>query len=298
MAKAILTTKISPAYDDRPEQRYHFPATYLNQVRAAIGDHIIYYEPRRSSADLASRGGRRAYFATARVDDVVADDVRPNHFYALISMYLDFDSPVPFAEGTEYYESALQKEDGSTNKGAFGRAVRTVPDAEFEKILKTGFASELRSRAQIEPALAGFAEFQTPFERPIVEMTISRPFRESAFKRVVRSAYDKRCALTGLRLINGGGRPEVQAAHIMPVAASGPDSVRNGLALSSTFHWAFDRGLISATDDGKILVAEKLLPEQITSLLNRDRALILPYDPSSRPHAHFLRFHREQVFKG
>lgn len=132
MAKAILTTKVSPAYDDRPEQHYHFPATYLNQVRAAIGDHIIYYEPRRSSVDLASRGGRQAYFATARVDDVVSDTSRPNHFYALISMYLDFDMPVPFAEGAEYYESALKKDDGSTNKGAFGRAVRTVPDPEFK----------------------------------------------------------------------------------------------------------------------------------------------------------------------
>jgi putative restriction endonuclease len=67
MTKAILTTKVSPSYDDRPEEYYHFPGTYLNQVRAAVGDHIIYYEPRRSSADDSSRGGRQAYFATARI---------------------------------------------------------------------------------------------------------------------------------------------------------------------------------------------------------------------------------------
>src|SRR5215510_3584079 len=105
MTKAIFTTKISPSYDDRPEEYYHFPATYLNQVRRTIGDHIIYYEPRRGTAEASSRGGRQAYFATARVDEVVEDNALPDHFYARISDYLDFDRPVPFAEGGEYYES-------------------------------------------------------------------------------------------------------------------------------------------------------------------------------------------------
>lgn len=38
MAKAIFTTKVSPTYDDLPEQRYHFPRTYLRQAEQAIGD--------------------------------------------------------------------------------------------------------------------------------------------------------------------------------------------------------------------------------------------------------------------
>lgn len=36
MAKAVLTTKIDPTYDDLPEQRYHFPRTYLRQVEATF----------------------------------------------------------------------------------------------------------------------------------------------------------------------------------------------------------------------------------------------------------------------
>ncbi len=35
MAKAVLTTKVDPTYDDLPEQRYHFPRTYLRQIEAA-----------------------------------------------------------------------------------------------------------------------------------------------------------------------------------------------------------------------------------------------------------------------
>ncbi len=86
MPKAILTTKVDPTYDDLPEQRYHFPRTYLRQVEAAKGDFVIYYEPRRSSDDPASRGGRQAYFATARIVDVIPDPTRADHFYALVEL--------------------------------------------------------------------------------------------------------------------------------------------------------------------------------------------------------------------
>ena len=43
MAKAVLTTKIDPTYDDLPEQRYHFPRAYLRQVEAAKGDFVVYF---------------------------------------------------------------------------------------------------------------------------------------------------------------------------------------------------------------------------------------------------------------
>jgi putative restriction endonuclease len=299
MTKAIFTTKLTPSYDDRPEEYYHFPATYLNQARGTIGDHIVYYEPRRSSAEDSSRGGRQAYFASARVDDIIEDKSRPNYFYALLSQYLDFDHPVPFAQGGEYYESALRKTDGTTNKGAFGRAVRTIPDLEFDRILKSGFAAELTQRPDEEyGSLVDLEEPIREFERPVIELTVLRLFRERSFKRVVRTAYDNRCALTGLRLINGGGRPEVQAAHIMPVSRKGPDSVRNGLALSGTVHWMFDRGLISITDDYRILVAERQIPDRMRRLLNSDGKAIPPREASFRPHPHYLKFHRDNIFKG
>jgi putative restriction endonuclease len=115
MGKAVFTTKVVPDYRDLPEARYHFPRTYLNQVKESIGDYIVYYEPRRSSVDLSSRGGRQSYFGVARVAAVLEDKDLAGHYYALVDNYLDFDRPVPFAEGDEYYESALKKSDGSTN---------------------------------------------------------------------------------------------------------------------------------------------------------------------------------------
>src|SRR3546814_1477495 len=74
----------------------------------------------------------------------------------------------------------------------------------------------------------GLMEEPSTFDRPIVERVIARPFRDAAFARAVKSAYADTCAITGLKIINGGGRSEVQAAHIRPVVSQGPDSVRNG----------------------------------------------------------------------
>jgi putative restriction endonuclease len=299
MAKAVFSTKITPGYNDLPELHYHFPRTYLNQARQAVGDYVVYYEPRRSSVDLSSFGGRQSYFGIARVAAIVEDAELNGHYYALVDEYLDFDRPVPFAEGSQYYESALKKADGTTNKGAFGRAVRLIPDREFDRILKSGFAPVLGENVSpVETTLPGYSESPTPFERPIIEMTVSRPFRERSFMHNVRAAYSNRCAITGLRLINGGGRPEVQAAHIQPVASRGPDSVRNGLALSGTVHWMFDRGLISVGDDHKILIAENHVPDDAIRLLNRNGLINLPEDPTLHPNAYFLKFHREKVFKG
>lgn len=294
MAKAIFTIKAGSGYDDLREERYHFPQTYLKQVREAVGDHIIYYEPRRSSDGVR---GRQAYFASARVDGIIEDQRRTDHYYASISGYLDFAQPVPFSKSNFYFESALQKDDASTNRGAFGRAVRLIPDQEFQLILESGYAAELKREKESALEHLGFEEPEIEFVRPTIEMTVARPFRDRAFKTAVRSAYENRCAVTGLRLVNGGGRPEVQAAHIKPVSENGPDSIRNGLALSGTFHWLFDRGLISVSDDYRILVSENKVPDQARSMLNRNGKLILPRDDALCPNPHYLKFHRDNVFK-
>ena len=213
---------------------------------------------------------------------------------------MDFDRPVPFRENGEYYESALQRDDGETNRGAFGRAVRSIPDHEFEAILATGFDGQTTGDEWTELSnepLLGFSEPQAAYERPQIESVTTRPFRDQAFKRHVRSAYQQTCAMTGLRIINGGGRPEVEAAHIRPVEKFGTDSVRNGIALSRTVHWMFDRGLLSIDDDLQILTANPL-PAQVRRLLNVDGRVLIPESDCQRPHPQFLKFHRETIFKG
>ncbi|MDZ7737322.1 MAG: HNH endonuclease [Gammaproteobacteria bacterium] len=197
------------------------------------------------------------------------------------------DRSVPFREGGHFYESLLRKADGSANKGAFGRAVRQIPEEEFQQILQAGFARELEPWEDSEEAIAE--------ERPVIEQLIRRKFRDHAFQRQIRSAYNNTCAITGLHLLNGKGRPEVEAAHIRPVEADGPDSVRNGLALTGTVHWLFDRGLISLDEDYRLL-ARPDIPEPLDHWLVAGRQIQLPPVEDLRPHPAFIRWHRENRF--
>ena len=297
MTKAIFTTKVRPAYDDLPWERYHFPRTYLNQAWAAIGDWVIYYEPRRHDATESGRLGRQAYFATARVTRVDPDRGRSDHYYAFVTDYLEFERPVLFRDGSHYFESALRRSDGGTNRGAFGRAVRSLPDNEYELILAAGF-SRLFTQPSVTSEAAELFEEPATFERPLIEQVALRPFRDQAFSRAVQSAYDSTCAMTGLRVLNGLGRAEAQAAHIRPVADRGPDSVRNGLALCGTVHWMFDRGLVTLDDQYNIVTARKKVPPELAKLLNPEMRLRLPRTRELWPHPQFLRYHRENVFKG
>jgi putative restriction endonuclease len=151
-----------------------------------------------------------------------------------------------------------------------------------------GFADPMAG-FQHDAPLAGF--------RP--EILMSRKARDASFARQVKAAYRARCAMSGLSLRNGGGRPEVQAAHIRAVEADGPDTVRNGLALSGTLHWMFDRGLVSVDEDGTILVARDSIAGEVqTRLIRPERRLLAPAEAMLAPHPDYLAWHRNERFKG
>jgi putative restriction endonuclease len=300
VGKAVFTSKVDPAYDDLPEQYYHFPAQYLSRAQQALGDWILYYESRRG-------GGRLVYFATALLTKIVPDPTTAGHFYGYVENYLEFDHPVPMREGDHFFERGGRNTDGSTKSGWYQNSVRPIDEADYELILRAGFVATLNNNAVVSagevtkiPArlLPSVNDEGAEFGRPIVEKLVARPFRDRAFSAGVVGAYKKTCAVTGLQIINGGGRAEVQAAHIRSVEDGGSDSIRNGVALSGTVHWMFDRGLISIDDDYSVLVAEAKLPDAAKKMIREERKLILPERPDLRPHKSYLKFHRDNVFKG
>jgi putative restriction endonuclease len=296
--KGVFDTKADSGYDDEITRQYHFPTqrNYREAAEAVVGDWIIYREPQRNR-------GRRAYIAVARVLAIELDAVRPGHAYAIIGDYLPFDRPVSFQGGVERYWEASLREIGDPRRvGASlqGKAVRVIADRDFAAIVSAGLAETLSPENATRLGL-GFEDLDIPFEHfPVVEarrieqMLVNRKIREANFRRQVCEAYDDRCAVTRLRIINGGGRSEVQAAHIWPVGAGGPDVVQNGLALSATVHWLFDRHLISLTDDYKLLVSHNKVPSEFRTLFEKQMDRIhLPADHRLWPHASYIRRHRE-----
>lgn len=297
MAKGIFIHRSDTVYNDSPAERYQFPRQYLRRVQACVGDWIIYYEPSKVP-------DTRGYFAVAKVEDVVPDPSTSDMYLALIQpgSYLDFVNPVPFNGPLGVVERGVLNDAGK-NSGRAQSAVRPLSDGDFNRIIDIGLADDdaflPRDRSAAENYLR---EDRAPFifeiERTRVANLGSRILRDRVFRRRVVTAYDARCAVTSLKLINGGGRAEVEAAHIRPVECGGPDVVTNGIALSGTVHWMFDRGLIGLSDKLEILVSRQANDQEgIRALINQSGFANLPRRAVDRPHPHFLAWHREFRFK-
>lgn len=277
-------------YDDKPDERYQFPKIYLSRAAQIVGDWAVYYEPLKA--------GGRGFYAVAFVEQIIPDPSRPDHYLALIRKgdYIDFPKPVPHRIDGELVEAGLRNAQA---------ALRTLDAADFVRIINLGlgddetFQSAAQFAAQSDNSLS---DVRTPFlfsdgdERR--KILTSRTARDTAFRAAVVSAYDKRCAFTGLQFINGGGKAEVEAAHIKSVEAKGPDSINNGIALSRTVHWMFDRGLLTLEDDSTIRISRHVNDlESIERLLRPELQALLPADPAFAPRPDFLAWHRSAVFK-
>lgn len=282
---AVLVAQRAGGYKDVPGIRYHFPnQRYLKKVQGLLGCLALFYEPRRGGSS-ANTGGRQGFTSLAYLTDVWPDPDDETHSFVGLRYYFEFLRVVPLAR-TSLSPRSMQN------------AVRTVAMDEAEQVVREGL-SEANWTA---PQRQGFIDIDdlVGLEHRETRQVISdMKVRDAAFRyRVVEVAYAGRCALTGLRVTNGLGRAEVDAAHIRPVVAEGPDSVRNGIALSKTMHWAFDRGLVSLADDGKILTVARGLEDAFHRLLLPAGRAALPGPADQRPHHAFLSWHREHVFKG
>jgi putative restriction endonuclease len=296
--KGVFDTKAESGYDDDIARRYHFPRPYRPIADALVGSWIVYREPQRNA-------GRRAYVAVARVTGIEDDLARPGHAYANVAGYLPFEHLVPFVVDGNYWEAPLRAIDDPFRVGVYlrGKSIRTLADEDFAAIVRSGLRDALapanavrldledwRLDAETRSLLHAPAAEQ---ERRIEQILVNRKIRDVSFRHQVRAAYENRCAVTGLQIINGGGKPEVQAAHIWSVAQGGPDVVQNGIALSGTVHWLFDRHLISLSDDYRILVSQDKVPVELRSLFARQMDRIhLPSDPRLWPHPAYVAKHR------
>lgn len=298
MAFGVFIHRIDSNYDDKPTEQYQFPKRYLSIAKQCEGDWVVYFEPSRVK-------NSRGYFAVAKVQEIVPDTRDQDMFIAIIEpgTYLDFGDPVPFREEGSVVERGILN-DKSELSGRAQFSVRILAPADFAIIVERGLARDqaIFPRPDHRVAKGGLAEpeqsFLDLFARDRIKRLTNRAVRDRNFRRVVLRAYNERCAITGLRLINGGGRAEVEAAHIRPVEHEGPDIVSNGIALSGTACWMFDRGLVGLTDDLKVLVSRQSNdPGAVWSLINNSGALLLPRRTSERPNVEFVAWHRGNRFK-
>lgn len=127
-----------------------------------------------------------------------------------------------------------------------------------------GLADEcdtLRARFAAERGVKGPDEEPAP-DDPLVDYTgdvreviAAQRVKQHFFRRAVLASYRGRCCMSGVadsRLL--------VASHIVPWSADPKNRLNpsNGLCLSSIHDRAFDQGLISLTDDFRVLISEEL----------------------------------------
>ena len=186
---------------------------------------------------------------------------------------------------------AVENFDPSTNLFR----IRGLELSEITSFLGIGLSDDLLETALRLESL----EQWTPFvaeNRAVYQ--VSRGKRDAAFRGIVLANYGYTCAVTG-QMFHSARHIEADGAHIIGKDVRGTDDPRNGIALSKSAHWAFDRGLFTISDQYEMIINPKISAASIAKFpaieLDR-RKILLPSDSCYWPHPDALAWHKQEVF--
>lgn len=128
------------------------------------------------------------------------------------------------------------------------------------------------------------------------QVLTTQRIKQHFFRCAVLSSYRGRCCMSGLsdsRLLI--------ASHIVPWSSDRANRLNpsNGLCLSAIHDRAFDKGLISLTDDGRVMLSDEIRKRDEVFIKN----IFLPLENKPiemperfRPDRGFLHHHRTNIF--
>lgn len=124
--------------------------------------------------------------------------------------------------------------------------------------------------------------------------------RDGAFRKIVVSTYNQRCAFCGLQILDSLGQNIVDGLHIKPFSQFYHDRINNGLSLCKNHHWAFDRFWFTINDDYTIIVSDNLREDSPNARPMREfrgDRIILPSQQQYYPRVDAMRWHRQEFLK-
>ncbi len=231
-------------------------------------------------------------------------------YYPDLRMFAGFDlrKHSIFTEGSPSVQiditaihAALQSGLSFTTKDNDEIAIGVRPDQFWNYCLNADALHLYGAESNLTRILTKVVEMEEIPRREIAELAIerrrivenvSRYSRDARFRKLIMGAYDNRCAVTRIQL------RLVDAAHILPVTSSASsDDVTNGVALSPTFHRAYDNCLIYLDENFVMKLneekAEELRLNNLDGGLNQfcsflDKKIHLPMDINQRPRIEYI----------
>lgn len=186
---------------------------------------------------------------------------------------------------------------GLGNAGSLDREVWAEFHADWEalavecELLRRNLDGDAQADEEVDEQLVP-EDYSGETRKVITEQRIKQNF----FRRAVLSSYRGRCCMSGL------SEPRLLvASHIVPWSKDKANRLNpsNGLCLSAIHDRAFDKGLITLTDDFKIIVSEELKRKKEAFVIQ----VLSPLDgraiePPERfiPQPEFIAWHRNQLF--
>ena len=181
--------------------------------------------------------------------------------------------------------------DGALPQGA-GAALVVSEIKDVYPLLKRAF--QLSRSLPNEPLAEFTKETQALPRTTEVERLVVQRVGQEIFRNRLIDYWDGKCAVTGLAIAE-----LLRASHIKPWADCSSDEERldvfNGLLLAPHLDAVFDRGLISFTANGSIIVSNLLSAESFAKL-----GLDASWKSEKLTDAHegYLKWHRSKVFRG
>jgi len=136
----------------------------------------------------------------------------------------------------------------------------------------------------------------TDFTGETRQVLTEQRIKQSFFRRTILASYRGRCCMSGL------AEPRLLiASHIVPWGKSKDNRLNpsNGLCLSALHDKAFDKGLITLTDDLRVMVSDELKRRDETFV----KTVLMPLngraiEPPQRfsPELTFIAWHRNELF--